>query len=160
MSSYVYPGCGYGGYCLPKDTNALYATATNKGVSPGILRHVIDTNENMPATIARRISQKIEKEQKIGILGLSFTPGSNDVRDSASAKIIRELLDLGYPHIIGYDPVAVSEFRDYYDLNIQYTTQLEQICEVADVLIILTAWPEFYKVKETARKLVLDYRYM
>ncbi len=160
MTSYVYPGCGYGGYCLPKDTNALYALAKGKGSNPKILSHVIETNDNMPEIIAKRIERKVDKSQKIGILGLSFKPESDDVRDAAPAKIIKQLQILGYNDIIGYDPVANDVFADYYKLDMQYADTLEQIVDEADVFVILTAWKEFKGIKDKTDKVVLDYRYM
>jgi UDPglucose 6-dehydrogenase len=160
MSSYAYPGCGYGGYCLPKDTNALYAIAKEKGGNPAILGNVIMVNEEMPEIVAKRIIKKIDSKMKIGILGLSFKPGSDDVRDCASAKVIRELIKLGYHNIMGYDPVAINEFKRYYDLDIEYIEDIEVICKKADELIILTAWEEFRDVKIKYENKTLDFRYM
>lgn len=160
MSSYAYPGCGYGGYCLPKDTNALYAIAKNKGANPAILKEVIQTNDNMPEIIAHRIRRKVETDKTIGILGLSFKPNSDDVRDAASAKIIKQLQKMGYQKMIGYDPVANQEFEKYYHIDMEYADTAEQVIEKADVLIILTAWKEFKNLKEKTDKLILDYRYM
>lgn len=163
MASYVYPGCGYGGYCLPKDTNALYAVSKTAGFDAQILRNVILTNDNMPQAIASKIAKAIgdDKKQKIGIFGLSFKPGSDDVRDTPSAKIIRALLSLGYTRIYGYDPVANAEFRRYYsDLEISYVDSYDVLLEVSDVLVIATAWPEFKDVRMRTDKTVIDCRYM
>ena len=163
MASYVYPGCGYGGYCLPKDTNALYAVARTAGFDAKILKNVIQTNDGMPQAIAAKIERVIEadKEQTIGILGLSFKPGSDDVRDTPSAKIIRSLMERGYTHICGYDPVANSEFRRYYsDLQISYVETYEALLQQADALVIATAWPEFSDVRKLTAKPVVDCRYM
>lgn len=162
MASYVYPGCGYGGYCLPKDTNALYAVTRTAGFDAQILHHVIDTNDHMPVFIARKIIRAIgdDKEQRIGILGLSFKPGSDDVRDTPSAKIIKALLDAGYTNICGYDPVAIEEFKKYYPLSIDYVTSYAEILEQAQSLVITTAWPEFADVRERSDKPVVDCRYM
>ncbi len=162
MASYVYPGCGYGGYCLPKDTNALYAVARTAGFDAQILHHVIDTNDHMPVFIARKIIRAIgdDKEQRIGILGLSFKPGSDDVRDTPSAKIIKALIDAGYTNICGYDPVAIEEFKKYYPLAIDYVTSYAEILEQAQSLVITTAWPEFADVRERSDKPVVDCRYM
>ncbi|MBR4389575.1 MAG: UDP-glucose/GDP-mannose dehydrogenase family protein [Prevotella sp.] len=162
MASYVYPGCGYGGYCLPKDTNALYAVARTAGFDAQILHHVIDTNDQMPSFIARKIIRAIgdDKEQRIGILGLSFKPGSDDVRDTPSAKIIKALMDAGYKNICGYDPVAIDEFKKYYSLPIDYVASYEEILNQAQSLVITTAWPEFRDVRERTAKPVVDCRYM
>ncbi len=162
MASYVYPGCGYGGYCLPKDTNALYAVTRTAGFDAQILHHVIDTNDHMPVFIAQKIIRTIgdDKEQRIGILGLSFKPGSDDVRDTPSAKIIKALIDAGYTNICGYDPVAIEEFRKYYPLSIDYVTSYAEILEQAQSLVITTAWPEFADVRERSDKPVVDCRYM
>ena len=90
MTSYVYPGCGYDGYCLPKDTCALLAQAQAKGCEAKILKEVIDTNDHRPVTIARQIAKGLSTDQTIGILGLSFKPLSDDVRDTGAYKIIKE----------------------------------------------------------------------
>lgn len=163
MTSYVYPGCGYGGYCLPKDTNALYAVANTAGFDAQILKNVISINDQMPAQIAKKIARVIgtDKQRIIGILGLSFKPGSDDVRDTPSAKIIHQLRLLGYTNIVGYDPVANDEFERYYaDLAISYANRYETLVDKADVLVIATAWPEFSNIKQLTQKPIVDCRYM
>lgn len=163
MASYCYPGCGYGGYCLPKDTNALYAVSKTAGFDAQILKNVIATNDQMPEFIAEKIIRAIgdDKSQAIGILGLSFKPGSDDVRDTPSAKIIRTLLQKGYTNITGYDPVANQEFHRYYaDLSIEYTDSYDELIKKSNALVIATAWPEFNDVKERTQKVVVDCRYM
>ncbi|WP_455665631.1 UDP-glucose dehydrogenase family protein [Phocaeicola sp.] len=162
MASYAYPGCGYGGYCLPKDTNALYAVAKSSGFDAQILKNVISVNDNMPQFIAERIDKAVEgrKELKLAVLGLSFKPESDDVRDAPSAKIIRQLSLLGYTHICGYDPVANEEFKVHYqDLQITYYQDYDRILAEADVFIIATAWPEFKDIHSRTEKLVIDCRY-
>lgn len=163
MASYVYPGCGYGGYCLPKDTNALYAVSRTAGFDAKILKNVIDTNDGMPQAIAQKIARAIgeNRNQTIGILGLSFKPGSDDVRDTPSAKIIRGLISLGYKNILGYDPVAINEFRRYYgNLPVTYIASYEELIQKSDSLVITTAWPEFKDIREHTQKTVIDCRYM
>lgn len=160
MTSYVYPGCGYGGYCLPKDTNAIYALAKSKGFDAGILKNVIHTNDHMPEFMARRIERKICPEQTIGVLGLSFKPGSDDTRDTPAAKIIGQLMDDGYKNIIAYDPLAMEEFKKYYPFEIQYCDSKQAVVERADELAILTAWDEFKDVQTLTDKPVIDCRYM
>lgn len=163
MSTYVYPGCGYGGYCLPKDTNALYAVAKTAGFDARILKNVIATNDNMPQFIADKIERHIGegKDKAIGILGLSFKPGSDDVRDAPSAKIVRELNRRGYNNILGYDPVATNEFKARYaDLRVDYVRSLDEIVDKSDCLVIATAWQEFKDIDKRTGKPVVDCRYM
>lgn len=162
MASYVYPGCGYGGYCLPKDTNALYAVTKTAGFDAKILKNVIATNDNMPEFIAEKIVRVVgdDKQKKIGVLGLSFKPGSDDVRDTPSAKIIRQLIAKGYNNIIGYDPVAIKEFGKHYDFDMEYTDSYQDLVDKADVLVITTAWQEFKDVHSRTNKPVVDCRYM
>ncbi|MEO3947279.1 nucleotide sugar dehydrogenase [Gorillibacterium sp. CAU 1737] len=161
MSSYAYPGCGYGGYCLPKDTNALYALTRDAGFDAPILKNVIATNDGMPAAIIRRIENVLGPEDSIGILGLSFKPGSDDVRDTPAAKIIGKLIDKGYKKIMAYDPVATTEFQLHYaNLKIVYCTSQEELVERSDVLAIVTAWSEFKGLRERTEKPILDCRYI
>lgn len=163
MTSYVYPGCGYGGYCLPKDTNALLARARETGCEPAILREVISVNDNIAKYIAEKIKDAAGKEGDvcIGILGLSFKPGSDDVRDTPAARIIRELQALGCKNILAYDPVAEEEFRRVYpSLAVTCVQTCGQIYERADVLAIVTAWEEFKDIKDKTDKPVVDCRYL
>lgn len=161
MKSYVYPGCGFGGYCLPKDTQAMTAKAISKGYKPEILQSVIKTNESMPGFMAEKIMTAARQEEKIGIMGLSFKPGSDDVRDSSSAKIIKQLLAGGYKRIYAFDPVANEAFAKEYSLGeVVYCDSLQSLCESADVLVIATAWPEFAGVNKLyPQKPMVDCRY-
>ncbi|GAA0061531.1 UDP-glucose dehydrogenase family protein [Clostridium sp. CTA-1] len=161
MSSYVYPGCGYGGYCLPKDTEAMYQKSTLKGYEPMILKNVISINNSMPDFMADKIMKVISKEDKIGILGLSFKPGSDDVRDSSSAKIIRILIDKGYKNILAYDPIANIAFREKYKFNeINYCNDIDSVCNDSGILVLATAWDEFKNIKkEYPNKKIIDCRY-
>ena len=89
IRSYFYPGCGYGGYCLPKDTNAFYAKVKDHGFDGRILKQVIQRNEEMSEVTARRIIRAVgeNRENCIGILGLSFNSGSDDVREIGRAHV-------------------------------------------------------------------------
>lgn len=159
ITSYMYPGCGYGGYCLPKDTNAIYALTKSKGFNAKILENVIWTNDNISKFIVNKITRTIEKKDKIGILGLSFKPGSDDVRDTAAARIIKELIQRGYTNIMVYDPIAMDDFKEIYDLDVEYVSK-EDLIEKAEELVITTAWDEFKDIKQLTDKQIVDCRYM
>lgn len=161
MTSYVYPGCGYGGYCLPKDTNALYSQANAKGFAPQILKSVINTNDNISQTIAKKIIKELNKEQSIGILGLSFKPESDDVRDTPAVKIIKALIEDGYKNIYAYDPIAIKEFKEKYpDIIVNYCESAKEVYDNSDVVAVVTAWQEFKKINEFGNKKIIDCRYM
>lgn len=161
MKSYVYPGCGYGGYCLPKDSKSLFYHSKNLGYEPKILENVIKINENMSKYMSDKIISFIEPKDKIAILGLSFKPGSDDVRESPAAKIIECLSCEGYTNIIAYDPIAIDQFQKYYQYDyIQYCDNLNETCEGADCLVVVTSWEEFNEIssKYSSKKL-FDLRY-
>lgn len=161
MASYAYPGCGYGGYCLPKDTCAFLAQAGQCGLTLPILSAVIDTNDKRPHEIARHIVTGLDMQQPIGIAGLAFKPGSDDVRESPAHRIIRQLKGLGYENIYVYDPLAIAAFqRTYPTLNLTYCASLEELCKRADRIAITTAWPEFVTLERWTGGQVVDCRYM
>jgi len=159
MTDYVYPGCGYGGYCLPKDTNALLSMMNTYDLKLPLLSAVIQTNDAMADIICDRITQNLNVSATIGILGLAFKPGSDDVRDTPAAKIMKGLQIRGFTRICAYDPVATKNFQNCYDIPAQYLTSLEETARNVDILVILTAWEEFKDVY-TFGKPVCDCRYM
>ncbi len=161
MAKYVYPGCGYGGYCLPKDTSAIAKISMENGFEPKMLHSTIDINERIKPLLVSNIIKKIKPTETIGILGLSFKPHSDDVRFTASHDIIELLMKKGYNKIIAYDPIAIEEFRKHYPkLNITYSQYLDEIIDRSDALVLTTAWPEFKKNKnKILKKPLFDLRY-
>lgn len=161
MTTYLYPGCGYGGYCLPKDTNAFFAQSKAKGFEPQILKNVITTNENRPAIIAKKIVEGLNEDDGIGILGLSFKPNSDDVRDTPAFHIIQEILAAGYENIFAYDPVANEEFSKCYpELRVKILDSARAVYNASKVVSIVTAWEEFRTVPSFGNKKIVDCRYM
>jgi UDPglucose 6-dehydrogenase len=161
IASYIYPGCGYGGYCLPKDTQAMAAQARANGVAPRLLEAVIATNDGMPAYFVRKIASLVSREKTVGVLGLSFKPDSDDVRDSPAAKIIGLLTKEGYRNMLAYDPVAVKQFeKEYQFKNIGYCGSGEALCDKSDAIVVATAWDEFKALFQAfPHKTWIDCRY-
>lgn len=162
MAKYVYPGCGYGGYCLPKDTSALNSIAIENGVDTQVLKGNLEINENIKDFVVKKITNNLQKNEKIGILGLSFKPESDDVRLTPSMFIIRRLIEEGYDNIIAYDPIANDSFKnEYSDLNIEYSDSLDDILSQVENVAILTGWSEFKEQKQMIQaKNVFDFRYI
>jgi UDPglucose 6-dehydrogenase len=162
MAKYVYPGCGYGGYCLPKDTSALASISEENGFSTPVLNANLDINKKIKYFIAGKIENEVDVSESIGILGLSFKPDSDDVRITPTKEIITLLQEKGYTNIFVYDPVSNAEFKKYYpDLQLNYCSNLDEIVEKSDNLVILTGWKEFKENKGLiSTKKVFDYRYI
>lgn len=161
MSSYVYPGCGYGGYCLPKDVQALIQQSLKHDFSPEMLMNTHKMNNKIIVSVVDEIAEKCPKDKAIGILGLSFKPNSDDVRQTPAKNIIEGLLKRGFNKINAYDPVAIHAFQRSYGFPIRYLPTLEEIISNSETLIILTAWDEFIQNEEKiTQKPVLDYRYI
>jgi UDPglucose 6-dehydrogenase len=160
MASYVYPGCGYGGYCLPKDTAALASIARENGFIPKILEANLDVNEKIREHVTNKVEAVVSRESTVGILGLSFKSGSDDVRLTPSKFIIENLLAKGYKKIVAFDPMANEIFAQHYQLPITYADSLEQLVDQSDELLLLTSWPEFKQNKTLINtKRLFDFRY-
>lgn len=161
MSTYVFPGCGFGGYCLPKDTAALVTQSLQNSYSPELLKSVLTVNEKMKDFVVNEIVEKTKTEEKIGILGLAFKPNTNDIRLTPSKGIIESLLNRGYKNIMAYDPMAMEEFKLAYGLAIDYSSSLSSLLSEVDHVVILTSWDEFKSNDELIKKKnVFDYRYI
>ncbi len=161
MKSYVYPGCGYGGYCLPKDTAALVSISEKNGFRPPMLSANININSSIKSHLVDKIDGTIGYDEPLGILGLSFKPASDDVRLTPVKDIIELLFKKGFRNIYAYDPIAGTEFKKHYpELRINYIESLHEIVQKCDTLVLLTAWEEFNKNKELIKsKNLLDFRY-
>ncbi|MEH7014224.1 UDP-glucose/GDP-mannose dehydrogenase family protein [Neobacillus niacini] len=161
MSSYVFPGCGFGGYCLPKDTMALVIQSLKNSYTPELLTSTLKVNEAIKEFVVSDVAREVEKNENIGILGLAFKPNSNDIRDTPAKAIIQGLLQKGYTNIIAYDPMANEEFKEVYGFPIQYSPNLSSLLSMVNNVVILTAWDEFIENEESIKKKnVFDYRYI
>lgn len=145
MSSYVLPGCGFGGYCLPKDTQALINKSKKYNYNPKILESVMNVNREIKSHALEKILKLCDKNSTIGILGLSFKPDSDDVRDTPALPIIQGLLKKGYNRIYAYDPISNDNFQNLYSsqVEINYCNSLENILKKCDTIVQVTSWGEF-----------------
>lgn len=162
MASYVYPGCGYGGYCLPKDTEAMHAIAKANGIETAVLKGNLKINSEIKDHLVAKLEKELDKNASIGILGLSFKPESDDVRITPAKEIIEKLIGKGFTNISAYDPISNEAFqKEYPDLSIKYRDSLDALLNNTDNVVILTGWKEFKENKEKiTRKKVFDFRYI
>jgi len=153
--SYIYPGCGYGGYCLPKDTQAIASLSESLGFIPLLLEANISVNTTiMDFWIGEMIKWNPNRNINIGILGLSFKPGSDDVRDTPALKCINLLRKEGYESVKVFDPIAMESFaRTYPEIKVSYASSSKDLVDSTEVIFILTAWDEFKNVDFSGKKL-------
>ena len=155
-NKFLHPGPGYGGSCFPKDTIALVKTANQNNTDISIVDTVVKYNAKRKSEMADKILKELGedlKNKKVSILGLSFKPETDDMRDSPSLDIIPILQENGIT-VSAYDPVAMNEAKELLK-NIEFPNDLETCLQNSDALVILTEWNEF-------RGLLPDYlsRYM
>ena len=152
-NKFIYPGVGYGGSCFPKDVKALIRTSREYHHDLRILEAVEAVNESQKHVLSKKILKHFGDTvngKKIGIWGLSFKPGTDDMREAPSLTLIEDLLS-GGADIIAYDPVAMGEARNHYlGDRISYAKDMYEACIGVDALALVTEWNEFripnYKV--------------
>ncbi|MDQ3711891.1 MAG: UDP-glucose/GDP-mannose dehydrogenase family protein [Acidobacteriota bacterium] len=140
---FLHPGPGYGGSCFPKDTRALTTVADQFGVETLIVDSVIEANERQRKAMIPKIEKLVGdlSGKKIAVLGLSFKPETDDMRESPAIDIIKELQNRGAT-IKAFDPVAMEEAKHSLP-DIEFATDEFDAIEGADVLVFLTEWNQF-----------------
>ncbi len=138
-------GVGFGGSCLPKDINAIKAFAQSKGYNPRLLNAVLAINDDQAIHIVDLAENTLNNlsNKKIALLGLAFKPGTDDMRQAPSIRIINELNRRNATNIIGYDPKAKESAREVLGNKIEYANNIEELLKDADCAIITTEWDEF-----------------
>lgn len=146
IASFLQAGCGFGGSCLPKDVKALVSQGQLVGEPMDLLRSVMSVNESQPARIVSIIRRHFPrlKGLRVAVLGLTFKPDTDDLRESPAISIISELMNVGVL-VTAFDPV-VNEGVDKVlpvDRSITLAPSLEQAVEAVDAVVIATSWREF-----------------
>jgi len=144
---FLYPGCGYGGSCFPKDVQALVRTAREAGQGLKVLQSVEDANEEQKFVLANKIVKRLGEDlsgKTIALWGLAFKPNTDDMREAPSRVLIEELFKRG-ARVRAYDPVSTHEAQRIYgdEPRLAYAKTPMDALEGADVLAIVTEWKEF-----------------
>lgn len=158
-------GPGYGGSCFPKDTMAMALMAEKYEVNLSLVKCTIEGNKARKKQMAERILNAVRdvKNPRIGILGLAFKNGTDDVRQSPAMEIIAHLLKANVKMIV-YDPKALANARKILHNRVEYAAQTSDVFKKTDVVAVLTEWPVFKQInlqKEGAkmrRKRLVDLR--
>ncbi len=145
---YLNAGLGFGGSCLRKDASALLDYSNRKGRPLNLVKEVLRVNDGRIRHLLKMLRHQLGnlRGKRIAILGLSFKPGTDDIREAPAIKLIRELLKLKAV-IVAYDPAAISSARAELGDSIKYAGSASECIEKADCCVVATEWPEFKRLK-------------
>lgn len=143
--SFLYPGCGYGGSCFPKDIRAIIKVGEEAGYEMKVIKAVEEVNNRQKTVLFEKFSQYFNSDingKTVAIWGLSFKPETDDMRDAPSLTLIESLLDHGV-NVRAYDPAAMEEAEKYIGDKIYYAEDIYDAANEVDALIVPTEWKEF-----------------
>ena len=151
-NKFLNAGIGYGGSCFPKDTKALHWLSVSEGIELKTVKACIEVNKNQKIRMFQKLTDDFEdlKGKNIAVLGLTFKPGTDDLREAPSIDNIELLLDAG-ANVRAYDPISIENFKKRISYKIEadgiigtisYFTEIDEAITDADAVLIMTEWPE------------------
>lgn len=151
-NKFLNAGIGYGGSCFPKDTKALHWLSVSEGVELKTIKACIEVNKNQKIRLYQKLLEDLKqlKGKNVAVLGLTFKPGTDDLREAPSIDNIELLLDAGV-HVRAYDPISIESFKkkisykvenDGTTGTIEYFNSIDEAITGADAALIMTEWPE------------------
>ncbi|MCF6808043.1 UDP-glucose/GDP-mannose dehydrogenase family protein [Thiotrichales bacterium 19S9-12] len=153
---FIYPGCGYGGSCFPKDVQALRYTAYSNQYQSRVLDAVHAVNQDQKQVLFNKIENYFNgdlKGKQIAVWGLAFKPNTDDIREAPSRDLVEKLFKAG-AYVHAYDPEAMDNFKNiYHDKSITFCASAEAALDNADALVVVTEWlnfrsPDFQLIKD------------
>ena len=144
-SKFLYPGCGYGGSCFPKDVKALIKTAEKNGYTMRVLKAVEEVNETQKGILFEKLVKLFNGDlngKQIALWGLAFKPETDDMREAPALVLIDKLIKAG-AKVKAYDPIAMCECQRRIGNKIEYATDMYDAVLDADALLLVTEWKEF-----------------
>ncbi len=163
---FLHPGPGFGGSCFPKDVRALKKIAEDNNSDLKVVEACILANENQKKRMSKKIINRLGdvREKSIAVLGLSFKPETDDIREAPSITVINDLCSMGAA-IRAYDPVAMkASIRIFPEMKFKDCSDEYEACEGADALVIMTEWNQFRhldleRIKTLLKKpIIFDFR--
>ena len=146
-AQFLRSGVGYGGSCFPKDVDALRAAARGVDYDPTMLDAAVEINDRQPGHLLDLLDKHVDVAgERVAVLGLSFKPGTDDIRNSRAIPVIEGLLERG-AEVVGYDPVAIEEMRERFP-DIEYAETVAEALDGAVGAAVVTDWDEFAALDE------------
>jgi UDPglucose 6-dehydrogenase len=140
-------GVGWGGSCFPKDVNAIVAAARETGYEPALLEATVEVNDQQPERLLELLADHVDLEgARIAVLGLSFKPQTDDIRNSRAIPTIEGLRERGAT-VVAYDPVAIEPMRERFP-EVEYADSAADALVGADGTVVVTDWDEFATLDE------------
>ncbi|MBN2852983.1 MAG: UDP-glucose/GDP-mannose dehydrogenase family protein, partial [Clostridia bacterium] len=163
-NAFLFPGCGYGGSCFPKDVKAIIRTAHSNGMNLKLLEAVEKVNDEQKEIVFQKVFDRFNGElegKTFGIWGLSFKPKTDDMREAPSRVIIGKIIECG-GKVKVFDPEAMDEAKRIFADNpdIEYCENMYDACKDSNALILVTEWmefrtPDFDKIKTLLKEPVI-----
>ena len=144
-NKFLYPGCGYGGSCFPKDVKALIKTGKDNGYRMRVIEAVEEVNNDQKNILFAKFQEYYNgdvKGKKVALWGLSFKPNTDDMREAPALVLVESLISAGCT-VSGYDPVAMNEAKRRLGDRITYAKDIYEASENADAIFHVTEWREF-----------------
>ena len=160
---FIYPGCGYGGSCFPKDVKALVNIAEGSGYTPQLIKSVEKVNSVQKNILFKKLVSRFGSDLKgktFAVWGLSFKPGTDDMREAPSINLIKSILSAG-GKVNAYDPKATEQAKYYLqDLEVHYCSDKYEAIQNTEAVVLVTEWkefrsPDFEKMKELMNQNIL-----
>lgn len=150
-TKFLYPGCGYGGSCFPKDVKALARTARESGYTMEVIEAVDRVNDRQKGVIVRKLRDALGdlRDKRIALWGLAFKPETDDMREATALTVIERLLEAG-AEVRVFDPVAMDECRRRFGTRVAYARTMYDAAEGADAVALLTEW-KLFRMPDWAR---------
>ena len=143
---FIYPGCGYGGSCFPKDVKALINIAKSNGYNPNLISSVEMVNNEQKNILFKKVVNRFGKDlsgKRFAVWGLAFKPGTDDMREAPSINIIKSIIESG-GEVCAYDPKATDQAKFYLkDIKVNYFSDKYSALKNVDAVILVTEWKEF-----------------
>lgn len=163
--AFIYPGCGYGGSCFPKDVQALIKTAGEYGYESALLRSVEDVNHRQKQVLAEKVKRHFGEDlagRTFAVWGLTFKPDTDDMRESPAITVVEGLTRAG-AKVNAYDPQAAKAAREFYlqgNDKVRYCDSKYEALKDADALVLVTEWkefrsPDFYEIQKLLKTPVI-----